>query len=86
MFRLRPSDVTSVISVTVAGMVAGFTILFGNLLYQMADMALRGGAIFTGVTVLPYLTIEGGFIAVVIAGACKALRRKPLAKRTARKN
>jgi uncharacterized MnhB-related membrane protein len=76
MFRLRASDVMTVISGTVAGVVVGFTISFSYLLLQIAGVAISGGIFGAGAMVMPYLTIEGAFIAAVLVGAYKALHRR----------
>jgi hypothetical protein len=66
----------TVISGTVAGVVVGFTIAFSYMLLQIAGVAVTTGAFMAGGMVMPYLTIEGAFIAVVLVGAYKALHRR----------
>jgi hypothetical protein len=76
MFRLGPWVLIKLISGTVASLVVGFAVVFSYLLLQLAGLAASASSFFAGFYILPYLSIEGAFLAVVLAGAYGALHRR----------
>lgn len=73
---LRPSQLTRAIRVTVAGVVAAFSVAFSYILVQLQAQTNTASSFFSSGQSVMYLSVEGLFLGAVLAGAYYALRRK----------
>lgn len=73
---LRASQLSKAITVAVVSLVIGFSLAFSYLLFQLSGEMGTAAGFFSSAGTLMYLSIEGVFLAVVIAGAYSVLRKK----------
>jgi hypothetical protein len=92
LFRLRASQISKIVTGTVVGISAGFSVLFVTIIYRIFVLmnapttttspfpGLGGGFLlgnfFSNADVLMYVTIECLFLAAVLFGTWMSVRRK----------
>lgn len=76
MFRLRATDMSRIISGTVITVVAGFSVAFSYLLYQLIGELDTAKSLFGNTGTVMYIGVEAVFLALIIFGAFAVVRKK----------
>jgi TRAP-type C4-dicarboxylate transport system permease small subunit len=74
--RIRASQVTRIISGTLVTVVAGFSLVFSYVLYQLVGELNAVGSAFGSPASLMYLAVEGIFLASILFAAFAVVRKR----------
>jgi hypothetical protein len=74
--RIRASQVTRIISGTLVTVVAGFSLAFSYVLYQLAREMDAIGDVFGSRASMMYLAVEGIFLVSILLAAFAVVRKR----------